>query len=157
MSATKVHMTLDEELLEFVDRLAARERRTRSGMVQELIRRERDRMTEPTSGESGRDAAARAIAALHELADADFGADDLPEPEDFPEWRRRLWAGSLHRRAVRPGVSAETKDEIKKRAIAAVLSTEHPLSGEPDFTDIESYRRWREQLWSGTPRYAQPT
>jgi len=96
--ATKVHMTLDEELLEFVDRLAADERRTRSGMVQELIRRERDRMATPAS----------------------------------------------------------TRDEIKNRAIAAVLSTDEPVSGEAEFSDVESYRRWRERLWSGTPRYGAP-
>lgn len=96
MATTKVHITLDEELLALLDRLAEEERRTRSGMVQELIRR------------SGKQT-----------------------------------------------VSPAVRDEIKRRAMAAVLSTDDPVSGEVEFSDVDSYRRWRERLWAGTPRYGE--
>lgn len=87
----KVHVSLDDRTLREIDDAAEREGRTRSGVIREMARVYTQRSQAALSQAAIK---ARALAALHELADADFGADDLPEPEDFPEWRERLWAAT---------------------------------------------------------------
>jgi Arc/MetJ-type ribon-helix-helix transcriptional regulator len=86
----KVHVSLDDNTLNLIDRWASREGRTRSGVIREMARAYEEHQK---ANLSRAEAKARALKVLEELAGADFGADDLPEPEDFPTWREQLWAG----------------------------------------------------------------